>query len=106
MGGIDEMRTPPYTDGVIIKSGLFCGKCATQREINGHAFLFAEQGNPVGIRDTADLIRGAVCMKLPSFLRKQVIGRNPEKAGGTRCGNAEHASQKTYELYKALCSVS
>ena len=45
-------------------------------------------------------------MKLPSFLRKQVIGRNPEKAGGTRCGNAEHASQKTYELYKALCSVS
>ena len=52
-----------------------------ERESTDTHSCSAEQGNPVGIRDTADLIRGAVCMEPLPFLRKQVIGSNPEKAG-------------------------
>lgn len=59
----------------------------------GHS---AEQGNPVEIRDTAGMARGAVSVESASFLGNQVIGRKPEKAGGG-IGKPEHASQKTYE---------
>ena len=67
----------PRTDGDTYCTGLFCGKCATRREINGHAFLFqdAEQGNPVENRDTVCITHCAVSAEDASFLRKQVIGK-------------------------------
>ena len=53
---------------------------ARSGNIKGTHSCSAEQGNLVRIQDTADLIRGAVCTKLLLFLRKRVIGSNPEKA--------------------------
>ena len=48
-------------------------------------FYSAEQGNPVGIRNTADQIRGAVYTERFPFLQEQVIGGcPPEKAREAR----------------------
>jgi len=81
MGGIEvtiEITIPKRM--VEIKPAYFVVNARPGEKLTDTHSCSAEQGNPVRNRNTADLIRGAVCTKLLPFLRKQVIGRNPEKA--------------------------